>query len=511
MGDRSIIRGRWVLAGGGDSSNLLTDAAVVIEGDTILELGDRRDILTRYPEVRQLGGDEVAILPGLINAHHHSHGATTIQHGMPDRLLEPWILSFRGARGSDIYLNTLLSSARELASGVTTVVDVHSGSGTARDYEESVDRGLRAYEEAGIRVAFATGVSTQSFLVHGRGEDRRFIDALPAALRGRAKRLLPGPDRVSADEYLDVVTAKAYAYEAHPRIDVWFAPPGPQWVSDELLGQIAEHAASLDTGVQTHCVESIYEMLHGPRFYRRPTVLHLRELGILSPRWSLAHGVWLKEAEIEALAESGAAVSHNPSSNLRLRAGIAPLNALLEAGVTVGLGMDGTSLNEDEDMFTEMRLAMRLHRSPRLDAPAPSPRRVLAMATGGGAKLLGRERDLGQIAPGCKADLVLVDLRRLSWPWTAPEADPLDVLLMRARAGDVHSVLVGGEVVFEDGRPTRFDLEAVAAELAKSLARADSMADSAALVAELTPHLESWYKAWEVPPLDPYVHYNSRR
>ena len=240
---------------------------------------------------------------------------------------------------------------------------MHGSRGNAEEYAASVDAGLRAYEQAGLRVAFATGRTMQCFLVHGKDQDQVFLESLPTELRQRAASLLPPAGQgFSGEDYLDIVEERVRRYQDHPRIDVWFGPPGPQWVSDDLMQQIADRARTLDTAVQTHCVESFYEMLHGPRFYGQPTVLHLRDLGVLSERFSLAHGVWLKPAELEVLAETGAAVSHNPSSNLRLRAGIAPLNAMLEAGMTVGLGMDGTTLNEDEDMFTEMRLGLRLQR-----------------------------------------------------------------------------------------------------------------------------------------------------
>lgn len=117
--------------------------------------------------------------------------------------------------------------------------------------------------------------------------------------------------------------------------------------------------------------------------------------------------MWVTEQDIEILAETGASISHNPSSNLRLRSGIAPLNQLLAGGVTMGLGMDGTTLNDDEDMFTEMRLAARLQRSPQIGQPAPSFKEIFQMATAGGAKLLRKEESLGKLAPG---------LRRM-WCW----------------------------------------------------------------------------------------------
>jgi cytosine/adenosine deaminase-related metal-dependent hydrolase len=276
------------------------------------------------------------------------------------------------------------------------------------------------------------------------------------------------------------------------------------------MQRIAEQAAAYDCGVQTHVTESFYEKLHGLRSHGRPIVQHLHELGVLSPRFSIAHGVWLSEKEIDILAETGAAISHNPSSNLRLRAGIAPLNALLAAGVTTALGMDGTTLNDDDDMFTEMRLALRLHRTPRLHTPAPAPCDVFRMATAGGAELLRKDRELGRLAPGYLADIIVLDTERLSWPWIAPECDPRELLLMRAKADDVRTVLVGGEVVWNDGRPTRFDIDAAARELAGALKTTPFPQRQAELIERLRPYIEGYYGAWEAAPLTPYISYNSK-
>ena len=359
MTDATIVRGRWVVCGGGADDPVLTDGAVLIDGDTIGEVGPFDAVRDAHPRATVLGSDRVAVLPGLINAHHHSAGSTRIQHGVPDLLLESWLLAVSRVRAADVYLDTLLSAARLLGSGVTSVVDVLSGGGTVEDYAAGLARALAAYDEAGIRVAFAPGVATRSHIISGAGEDERFLATLSDEARADAEAWLPEAGRIDEDDYLGVMDGLCRDYAEHARIDVWYGPPGPQWVSDAFLQRIGEAAARHGVGIQTHGEESFYEKLHGQREYGKPTILHLRDLGVLGPRFSIAHGVWLTEPEIAVMAETGAAVSHNPGSNLRLRAGIAPLNAMLSAGVTVGLGMDGTTLNDDEDMFTEMRLALR--------------------------------------------------------------------------------------------------------------------------------------------------------
>jgi cytosine/adenosine deaminase-related metal-dependent hydrolase len=294
------------------------------------------------------------------------------------------------------------------------------------------------------------------------------------------------------------------------RLALWYAAPGPEWVTDDFLQRIAERAAAVETGIQTHAIESFPAKVAAHRLKGSAAILHLERLGVLSPRFSLAHCVWLDEAEIAALARTGATVSHNPGSNLRLFAGFAPVNEIRAAGVTVGLGMDANTLDDDEDMFKEMRLAMRLHRSPSFDAPSLSPSDLLAMATTEGARLMRREGRIGRLEPGHAADLAVIDLRRLSWPWIAPDCDPKALLVLRGGRQDVDTVLVGGEVVWRDGKPTRFDLSAATRELAERAAAAVYPAERAAAAKRLTGHLEAWYRAFPPPPLDPYSTFNAR-
>jgi len=501
-----LIKGRWVVG----HSEVFDDAVVVVVGDTIAEIGDASALQKKYPQACVIGSDETAVLPGFVNAHHHSHGFSRIQNAHSDDLLESWILGFAGLRSGATFEGTLLSAAEQLRSGVTSIVDVHSGGGSAADYERSVDDGLRAYEQVGVRVAFATGTSTQSRLVHGQGEDQLFIEQLPGDLREAARSLLPGAGRVTGTEFLDIVEARVRKYQSHPLIDVWFAPPGPQWVSDELMCQIAERAQRLDTNVQTHCNESFYEKRHGDLFYGRPTVEHLEHLGVLSDRFSIAHGVWLTESEIAALARTGAAVSHNPSSNLRLRAGIAPLNDMLASGATVALGMDGTTINEDEDMFNELRLALRLNRVPHYGATVPGVEQVFKMATSGGAQLMRKSTQIGRLEVGYKADLMVLDLEHIVYPWVAPEVDPLELIALRAKKGDIQSVMVNGEIVMRDGVATCFDEGAAARALAEHLDAQRLPKETADVVAAITPHLEAWYQKWQVPESEPYTRYNAR-
>ena len=140
----------------------------------------------------------------------------------------------------------------------------------------------------------------------------------------------------------------------------------------------------------------------------------------------------------------------------------------------------------------------------------PSPQVLFDLATAGGARLMRKDRTLGRIAPGYQADLVVIDLDRISWPWLAPEVDPRELVLLQAQSRDVDTVLVAGEVVLADGLPTRFDLHEAAAALAEQLGGQSYGYEAAKLVADLNPHLLAWYRGWESEILDPYIRYNSK-
>ncbi|EDX84013.1 Amidohydrolase family [Synechococcus sp. PCC 7335] len=502
-----LVRGRWVFSDQG----VVTDGAVVVRGENISEIGNWRELRDRYPTALVLGSDHHAVLPGLINAHHHSNGVPNSLAGIEDDLLELWLYSRNAKRSQDSKLRTLLSAAYLLRTGVTSVVDVASIGGSVDASYQEMQSCLSAYEQAGIRVAFTPGAKYDSFLVHGEGQDADFLSTLPLKLQQKVKALTTLSQGLSSGDYLDIVSDTIKQYQEHPLIDVWFGPPGPQWVGDELLVKIVETANRLGTSVQTHVLESFYEKEMGPRFYGESVISHLDKLGVLSPQFSMAHGVWVNETDIEILARTGASISHNPSSNLRLRAGIAPLPALLSGGVTVGLGMDGTTLNDDEDMFTEMRLAMRLARSPQIQDSVPTYSDIFKVATQGGAKLFGKADSIGKLAPGYKADIVLVDCECMSWPWVAPEVDPMTVVMMRSRQSYVDTVLINGKIVLKDAQPTGFDFSAVGEELAEQLKKTPDNTEYRVLAEAIRPYMVQWYSKWPIPELRPYTKTNSRR
>ncbi len=503
----AIIRGGWVIRGSGPSDTI-RDGAVLVEGGRISAVGAWDELSSTHPDVPVTGSERTAVIPGMVNAHHHSGQLSYWLHGIGDDLLEPWILLTNLARSPSAYTGTAFSAARLIRSGITTVIDMCGAGGTADEMTQTIRQKAKAYQDVGLRVRLAPGATVRSLLIHG--EDEEFLTSLPADLRADVTRHILDAPRLSSDAYLDGIEALHGEFKDDSHVSVWFGPPGPPWVETSTMQECACRAARLGTGVQTHVVESYYEKLESHRHNGKSAVEHLKELGVLDGRFSMAHGVWVTERDIGILAETGAGISHNPSSNLRLRAGIAPLNALLAGGVLMGLGLDATTINDDDDMFNEMRLALRLHRTTRMGGDAPTVAQVFDMATVGGAKIAGLEGEAGRIDPGYRADLVVLDLDRLSWPWMAPDADPLETIVMRANATDVNAVFVEGNMALKDGRPTGVDLNEIGSALHDQLEAASVDADYAATVRALIPYLEKWYASWESPERNPYQAMNSR-
>ncbi len=507
---KEVVLGRWVIPDAwGD---VIENGAVVVENGRIAEIGPAERLCQEHADAGLSGDRGCAIMPGLINAHHHSSAASHVQHGAPDMLLESWLKALAVMRRAPTRLDILLSATRQLQGGVTTVIDLASLSGSAEEFALSCEEALRAYDTVGMRCAFGPGTGDQNFLGVGPGDcDRRFLASLPRDLGERLQsQYMPGADQMTVADYMGVMEDLIGAWNAHDRIDVWFGPPGPPWVSDSFLEIIGDAASRLDINIQTHLSESYYEKLQGPMFHGAPMLVHLHRLGLTGPRLSLAHGVWLTEEEIAIMAETGTAVSHNPSSNLRLRAGIAPLTAFFDAGIVTALGMDSTTINDDEDMFAEMRLALRLARAPTYHETVPEPADILACATQGGATLMRKDDQLGRLAPGFAADLLLIDMTAATTPWAAPEASPRDLALMKVRGADVRDVMVAGEWVLKRRQPTRFNLDDAVRELHEVMAATPFPASAHNLALEALPHVEAWYGSWDHPPRRPYTAMNSR-
>jgi 5-methylthioadenosine/S-adenosylhomocysteine deaminase len=392
-----------------------------------------------------------AIVPGMVNAHCHSN--ENWFRGMWDNLpLEPWmlfsypVLAAPRQSPDEIYLRTLLGAVEQLGSGATCVVDfLYELDGFTA---ESLDAVVRAYRDAGMRALIALGIGDRAYhetVVLDRGlVSRDLID--------RLEREKP-PSWPEWERF--VRRAVERFHRPDEGISICPAPSGPQRCTDEMLVGCARLAEELDLVLHIHVLETRMQAVSGQRLYGRTLVEHMDAIGFLSPRVCFAHGIWLTPHDIELVRDRDVSIAHNPVSNLKLGSGLAAVPTLLAHGVNVALGTDGMSSNDGLDMFGSLKLAALVHKLWGVDyARWLGAGEAWQLATVGGARPAGDPDGLGRIAPGRRADLVLLDLA--SHVFT-PLNDPLRQLAFGSTTSAVDSVLVGGEWVVRGGSPTRVD------------------------------------------------------
>jgi cytosine/adenosine deaminase-related metal-dependent hydrolase len=279
---------------------------------------------------------------------------------------------------------------------------------------------------------------------------------------------------------------------------VQVAPANLHWLSDAALGLAGELSANHGLPMHMHLLETPYQKAYAAKRTGGSALAHIHRFGLTGPRLTIGHGVWMTEADIELCAHTGTHVCHNCSSNFRLKSGVAPVNRFLARGIPVALGMDEAGINDDRDMLQEMRLALRVHREPGIDAPHPSPSQILRMASERGAATTPFGDRIGRLTPGREADLVLFDWDAVTWPYQNPDIPPIDVLVQRAKTASVKTVMVAGEVVYRDGAFTRVDKAAVLAEIAARFARPLTAAERERrqLARDVFPHVRAFYDGY---------------
>ena len=365
------------------------------------------------------------LAPGLINAH--CHAAMTLLRGAADDLpLHRWLTEriwpMEGALVDEhfVRVGTQLAAAEMLLGGTTTCVDMY----------------------------FYSKAAALSFLSLGQ----RAVLALP---------VIDVPTRYAADVDAYITTGLQVRDEfvGEPLLSFALAPHAPYTVADSTFQKVLAYANELGIPVHTHLQETAQEVSDAlAQSGERPTA-RLARLGVLSPDFFAAHGVHLDANDIAMLAQHGASVVHCPSSNLKLASGLAPIAALLKAGVNVGLGTDGAASNNRLDMFEEMRLAALVGKVQSNDASAVSAAQAFTMATLGGARASGISQTTGSLEIGKAADLVAVSLAA---PAMQPIFDPVSHFVYAASRADVTHVWVGGRAIMSDRIPSAALARAVA-------------------------------------------------
>ena len=509
----SLIRGKYIVSRAGtdaDSSTVHSDAAIYQRDGVIEDVGRYDDLKSRYQADEEIGGPNYIAIPGLVNAHHHGRGVGPLQMGSCDDSLETWILEGWARRPFDQYLMTLYTALRMIESGTTTVMYNHIHTAIAQ-LESDVDNVLRGFKESGLRTAFSVYFREQNRVVYQ--DDEKFLANLPTDLAGDLRAHLTAMN-MTEDEYFDFFerTYRKHGTDPSGKVRVLLSPSNVQWNSDHFLQRTKEYATKYKTGIHMHLVETFYQREYGQRTWGKTPVAHLNDLEFLGPELSCAHAVWLTDGDIELLAEHNAAVSHNSSSNLRLKSGVAPVNSMLAKGVNVAVGTDSGAINDDDDMLQEMRLVSKLHREPGIDAPAINSHQVLRMATINAAAPTFFHDQIGALEKGRRADVVLLDLSPIEGPYMDPDISIIDALLYRGKAQNVDTVIIDGEVILRNGKFTRSDLQEVTNELKDHFSRPleRSVVKTRQMVQQLIPYVKRFYSSWIQGDTPPHYRYNSR-
>ncbi len=510
---RGLVRGGWVVAEAAGKIWIIEDGAVYHEDGIILEVGSFGDLAARHRTVEVVGSDRHIVLPGLINAHHHAFVPSTYRQCSRDDALETWLLDFFWRPAQDPYRSTLHSALTLLESGITTVLHCHYSKGSEARYDEEVELAIAGYRDAGIRVSFGPEITDRPSWVYERNGE--FVRSLPPELQRAVESFSSGDERrIGSDVYFRLFDKWMNAFH-HGRIRLVLRPVVPHYCSDLLLGRMKARSRALGVGVHINLYETMYQRMYAERLYGESAVRHLERHGFLDHRVSCAHGVWLDDEDLDILASTGAAVVSNPSSNLRLSSGIAPVTPMMRHGIPVALGIDALGMNDDEDMIQEMRLCLMLNRLPSHAQEALSSEEIFLMATRNGARAAFWDDQIGTVEAGKRADLVLLDGARLFHPFRTPRVSLLEDIVQLGRRSHVDVVLVDGEVVVRGGRALRGDREALTRQLADeyqaSLSASSARIDERRQVCEeLKRHLRQYYEGWGELAGRAYYRYNRR-
>ena len=403
---------------------------VVIDGDRIAAVGSG-DYAGNATTAEVIDAAGMIVLPGLVDLHYHTAVGKGLCDHLPlwEALDEFWYPSIRALDAQTAYWAAAVSYLESVKSGVTTVNDM---------YRRLPDL-ARAATDVGIRAVLSNDVALDEHHLDTLADSKDAYDACHGAADGR--------------------------------IRVWV---GIEWLplaSPALLAEARALADELSTGIHVHLNESLTEVEDSRRrFGRRPTEVAY-DAGLLGPDCVAAHCVWLTDAEIGMLRETGTHVSHNPSSNAKLGNGIARLPELLAAGINVGLGHDAAESSNTCDLFEVMKFASLIHRAARLDASLQQAPDVVAMATRNGAAALGL--DAGELAAGKKADVILVDTRNVMFTPLADRnaAQLYSHLVFAANGSAVDTTIVDGRVLMRGRELLTIDEAEVLAAANEALAR----------------------------------------
>lgn len=451
---------------------MLTAADAVVSGAQTIRI-DGGTIAAVEAETAR-GGERLLALPALVNAHDHARTVSSTSYGAGGKPLETWIHYLAFLPSIDPYLASAVSLSRSALGGAGTVMVHYTRVQGMTDLPTEVAEVARAARDVGVRVGFAVAMRNRNPLVYGPSEP--ILAALSSDAKAEVeKRYLSAPRSVK--EQMALVDAVADV-AASPTFDVQYGPQAVQWCTHDMLEAIAEASQRTGRRIHMHLLETSTQRAWLDANYPDGIVPFLDRIGFLSPRLTLAHCTWARPDELELLAARGVTIAVNTSSNLSLRSGIAPVREMVRRGCRVALGLDGMTLDEDDDALREMRLAHMLHHGVafRIDVDRAA---MLKMAFQTGRLSVMNKDDGGVIAPGAPADLLLLDWDAVDTEQLRSDLDPRDLLFSRTAMRHIKELIVGGRSVTRDGQVLGVDYPAMRDELLARLR--SSMAQNAAL------------------------------
>lgn len=506
----TLIHGKYIVTGtNDDNTDLLVDSGIIEKDGFITEIGNYESLSRKYPNANKVGGNQYLVMPGLVNAHHHGNGLSPLHLGISDESLEPWIVRRMALTPVDTYLSACYAAIKLLESGTTTVM-VNQSPGSAAHLEEDSEAMLKAFKDSGLRICYSLGYRQQNRIVYE--DDSVFLKKLPSDLSQTLETILDA-GYLSPEEYFtfyDDLIKKLDGSKDHVRIAL--SPSNLQWCSDEFLREVKAYASTKKLPIHMHLLETIYQKEYAFRTFGKSAVEHLEEIQFLDETVSLAHAVWLTERDVEMVASLGPQICHNASSNLKLQSGIAPIQNLLSNGATVALGTDSMSLNDDDDLFQDMRLTAQLHRNTGIGATVPTAKQILTMATVNGAKATGFEGEIGRLSTGYRADLVLLNLNRISESPIKESTNPLEAVIYLANKQDVDTVIIGGQVVVQNGQALLLDRSETSAKLKENASRKPTIDEikKNEQISKIVAYVSEFYRDWNSGVLEPHYRYNGK-
>jgi 5-methylthioadenosine/S-adenosylhomocysteine deaminase len=513
---KAMVRAKWIVTGVRDrhTPDIMSDAALVHEDGKVVAVGAFDAIAAQYPDATVTSHHRShMLLPGFVNSHHHV-GLTPLQLGSPDYALELWFASRMSARDVDVYLDTLYSAFEMIASGITCVQHIHGWRlGNLEQIHGASSAVLKAYQTIGMRASYCYAVREQNRLVYE--DDAAFCASLPSEIGLPLAENLKQAT-LSFDDHMKLYAMLRADNAGQALTRIQMAPANLHWITDDGLMTLVERARADNVPLHMHLLETVYQKEYARRRTGTTAVKHLHHLGALGPWMTLGHAVWLTEEDVELVAHSKTCVCHNCSSNFRLRSGVAPINALAQRGVTIGMGLDEAGINEDRDMLQEMKLALRVHRVPGMDEDeVPSCPQVLRMASEHGAKTTAFRGEIGRLDPGMQFDAVAIDYAGATYPFQDQDIPPLDALIQRATTRHVDTVYVGGDPIYAQGRFKYVDRDKVLADIAEQLSRPRSTQEEQRrkLSQAVFPHVKNFYANYlnGEPPRQPFYGPSSRQ